>query len=152
MERHAARRTAAATPSAAIQIVRVAADFVDLLAWQEGVALVRAVVRAAPEVRGPGAEEVADQMLRAAESVPANVAEGYGRVSGRDCARFLRVAAASAAEAESHFRVAEATGRLAPQSAAELIALARRARALVVGLRKAVEARGAGQRRPPARA
>ena len=130
----------------------MAADFVDLLAWQAGVALVRAVVGTAPEVRGPGADEVADQMLRAAESVPANVAEGYGRVSGRDCARFLRMAAASAAEVESHLRVAEATGRLSPHTADEVIALARRARALVVGLRKAVEARGAGRRHPPVRA
>ena len=81
-----------AAPTAAMQIHRVAADFVDLLAWQEGVALVRDVVRVAPCVRGAGAEEVVDQLLRAAESVPANVAEGYGRGPGKDFARFLRVA------------------------------------------------------------
>jgi four helix bundle protein len=120
----------------------VAADFVDLVAWQEGVALVRDVVRTAPQVRGAGAEDVVDQLLRAAESVPANVAEGYGRGSGRDFARFLRVAAASAAEVESHVRVAEASGRLTSETAETLVARARRVRALVVGLRRSVKARG----------
>ncbi len=126
-----------------MQIPRVAADFVDLLAWQEGVALVREVVRLSPCVRGAGAEEVVDQLMRAAESVPANVAEGYGRGLGRDFARFLRVAAASAAEVESHVRVAEATGRLPAEVALTLVTRARRARALVVGLRRSVKRKGA---------
>ena len=132
-----------ATSSAATHIPRVAADFVDLLAWQEGVALVRDVVRTAPQVRGAGAEDVVDQMLRAAESVPANVAEGYGRGLGRDFGRFLRVAAASAAELESHVRVAEASGRLDAEVALGLVRRARRVRALVVGLRRSVRVRHA---------
>jgi four helix bundle protein len=121
----------------------VAADFIDLLAWQEGVALVREVVRLAPCVRGAGAEEVVDQLLRAAESVPANVAEGYGRGLGKDFARFLRVAAASAAEVESHVRVTEASGRLQAEAALGLVIRARRVRALVVGLRRSVKRQGA---------
>ncbi len=121
----------------------MAADFVDLLAWQEGVALVREVVRVSPCVRGAGAEEVVDQLLRAAESVPANVAEGYGRGPGKDFARFLRVAAASAAEVESHVRVAEASGRLRAEVALGLVTRARRVRALVVGLRRSVKRRSA---------
>ena len=119
----------------------MAADFIDLLAWQEGVALVREVVRLAPQVSGVGSEEVVDQMLRAAESVPANVAEGYGRGLGRDFASLLRVAAASAAEVESHVRVAEASGRLRAEAALELVRRARRVRALVVGLRRSVRVR-----------
>ncbi len=106
-------------------------------------ALVREVVRLSPCVRGAGAEEVVDQLMRAAESVPANVAEGYGRGLGRDFARFLRVAAASAAEVESHVRVAEATGRLPAEVALMLVTRARRARALVVGLRRSVKRKGA---------
>ena len=131
------------TGAAAAQIVRVAADFVDLIAWQEGVALVREVVRLAPQVRGPGERDLVDQILRAAESVPANIAEGYGRGLGRDLARFLRVAAASAAEVESHVRAAEASGRLRSDAASALVARARRARALACGLRESVNARRA---------
>ena len=132
-------RNDSAASTAATHIRGVAADFVDLLAWQEGVALVRDVVRTAPQVHGAGAEEVVDQMLRAAESVPANVAEGYGRGLGPDFARFLRVAAASAAELESHVRVAEASGRLGAEAALGLVSRARRVRALVVGLRRSVK-------------
>jgi len=121
----------------------VAADFVDLVAWQEAVALVREVVRLASQVRGAGAVNVVDQMLRAAESVPANIAEGYGRGLGRDFARFLRVAAAAAAELESHVLVAEASGRLAADYCRPLVARSRRVRALVVGLRKSVSRKGA---------
>jgi four helix bundle protein len=134
----------AAEISAAIQIARMAADFVDLVAWQEAVALVRDVVRVAPQVRGAGALDVVDQMIRAAASVPANIAEGYGRGLGRDFARFLRIAAASAAELESHILVAEASGRLDTDSCRPLVARCRRVRALVVGLRKYVKTRGAG--------
>ena len=143
MEWHPMQYRDAADGSAAIQIVRVAADFVDLVAWQEAVALVREVVRVAPQVRGADALDVVDQMIRAAESVPANIAEGYGRGLGRDFARFLRIAAASAAELESHILVAEASGRLGTDSCRPLVARSRRVRALVVGLRKYVKTRGA---------
>ena len=142
-EWHALQYRDAAERSAAIQIDLVAADFVDLVAWQEAVALVREVVRLTSQVRGAGAVNVADQMLRAAESIPANIAEGYGRGLGRDFARFLRVAAASAAELESHVLVAAASGRLGADSCRPLVARSRRVRALVVGLRKSVNRRGA---------
>ena len=116
-------------------------DFVDLIAWQEAVALAGAVARLARKLRGPGALAVADQMRRADESVPANIAEGYGRYTGRDFARFLRVAAASAAELESHLRVAVVTERLEAPVVDPVVARCRRVRALIRGLRKAVEAR-----------
>jgi len=121
----------------------MAADCVDLLAWQEGVELVREVVRVSPRVRGTGAGEVVDRLMRAAESVPASIAEGCARGLGRDFARFLRIAAASAAEVESHVRVAEAAGRLDAEVALGLVRRARRVRALVVGLRRSVKRKGA---------
>ncbi len=106
-------------------------------------ALVRAIVYLAPQVRGPGASETVDQVLSAAESVAANIAEGYGRGPGRDLARFLRMAAASAAETESHLRVAEVCGRLPAGDVAPVVAQCREVRALVNGLRKAVKAKSA---------
>jgi len=139
----AARRIDAVPSTAAAQIHRVAADFVDLLAWQRAVGLVRAIVGLAPVMRGPGAADAVDQLMRAAESTAANVAEGYGRGRGRDGARFLRIAAASAAEAESHLRVAVACGRLPREAGEDAIARSREVRALVNGLRKALVTKGA---------
>jgi len=46
------------------------------------------------------------QMRRSSLSVPANIAEGCGRGSGTDLARFLQVAAGSASELEYHILLA----------------------------------------------
>ncbi len=49
-------------------------------------------------------KSIADQLIRSASSVPANLAEGHGR-SGRDRQHFWRIAYASAKEADSHLRL-----------------------------------------------
>ena len=116
-------------------------DFTDLIAWREAAALAGEVASLARGIRGAGAWGAADQMVRAAESIPANIAEGYGRGLGRDYARFLRVAGASAAELESHLRVAVVTGRMAVARLDPAIARTRRVRALIRGLAQSVAGR-----------
>jgi four helix bundle protein len=54
-------------------------------------------------------KSIADQVIRSASSVPANLAEGHGR-SGRDRVHFWRIAYASAKEVDSHLRLLERTG------------------------------------------
>jgi four helix bundle protein len=49
-------------------------------------------------------KSIADQVIRSASSVPANLAEGQGR-SGRDRLHFWRIAYASAREVDSHMRL-----------------------------------------------
>ena len=49
-------------------------------------------------------KSIADQVIRSASSVPANLAEGHGR-SGRDRQHFWRIAYASAKEVDSHLRL-----------------------------------------------
>ena len=49
-------------------------------------------------------KSIADQVIRSASSVPANLAEGQGR-SGRDRQHFWRIAYASAKEVDSHLRL-----------------------------------------------
>jgi len=48
-------------------------------------------------------KSIADQVIRSANSVPANLAEGHGR-SGRDRMHHWRIAYASAKEVDSHLR------------------------------------------------
>jgi four helix bundle protein len=119
----------------------MAGDFTDLIAWQKAVDLAAAAGQVAERLRGPGSVTAADQLRRAGESVPANIAEGYGRGLGADFARFLRVAAGSAAEAESHLRVAVRAGRVAAAEADSAIDLAREVRALIRGLGRHVASR-----------
>ena len=53
--------------------------------------------------------ELAQQIVRAASSMAANLAEGNGR-NGKDRVRFFRIAAGSAEETRAHLRVALAWG------------------------------------------
>jgi four helix bundle protein len=54
-------------------------------------------------------KSIADQVIRSASSVPANLAEGHGR-SGRDRLHFWRIAYASAKEVDSHLRLLARAG------------------------------------------
>ena len=54
-------------------------------------------------------KSIADQVIRSASSVPANLAEGHGR-SGRDRVHFWRIAYPSAKEVDSHLRLLERAG------------------------------------------
>jgi four helix bundle protein len=56
------------------------------------------------------------QIRRAASSIPANIAEGYGRASRKEYVQFLHVAQGSLKELETHF---------APQRASTLLLGAR---------------------------
>jgi four helix bundle protein len=84
----------------------------DLIVWREAALLVASVTEAVKYLTGPSAHSVADQMVRAAESIAANIAEGYGRGVTKDGARFFRTARSSKDELEGHLRVAELSGRL----------------------------------------
>ncbi len=52
---------------------------------------------------------IGDQVIRSASSVPANLAEGHGRL-GRGRLQYWRIAYASAKEVDSHLRLLAATG------------------------------------------
>jgi four helix bundle protein len=56
-------------------------------------------------------KSIADQVIRSASSVPANLAEGHGR-SGRDRFHHWRIAYASAKEVDSHMRLLAQAGAI----------------------------------------
>lgn len=51
-----------------------------------------------------------DQLFRSITSIPSNIAEGYGRNSSGDYARFLRIALGSTFEAESQLIILSKVG------------------------------------------
>jgi len=81
-------------------------DFKQLKVWQKAHALALDVHRITSRIRGRDSIGVRSQMLRAAMSVPANIVEGTGHGSRREFIRFIRIAAASASELESHLIMA----------------------------------------------
>ncbi len=64
---------------------------------------------------------IAEQVIRSASSVPANLAEGQGRC-GRDRAQYWRIAYGSAKEVDSHLRLLAAAGALDPSATAVALA------------------------------
>ncbi len=75
-------------------------DFRELKVWQKAHAATLTVYRVTEAF--PGAERygLTSQMRRAAASISANIAEGCGRGSDADFARFLHIALGSASELE----------------------------------------------------
>ncbi len=78
------------------------------------------------------------QIVRAAASVPANIAEGAMRSSSRDFARFLSISIGSAAELHTLLLIAADSGLLPVEIANAAATEAREIRLMLVGLRARV--------------
>ncbi|MCE5237071.1 four helix bundle protein [bacterium] len=61
------------------------------------------------------------QMRSAALSVPANIAEGQGRMGGTEFIRFLRISLGSLAELETYFDIARALAYVSADESDELL-------------------------------
>ncbi len=75
-------------------------DFHNLKVWAKGHEPVLAVYRTTASFPADELYGLRSQMRRCAVSIPANIAEGCGRGSNADLARFLLIAMGSASELE----------------------------------------------------
>jgi four helix bundle protein len=111
-------------------------SFVDIDAWQKArelTGLVYAATRANAFSKDFG---LRDQARRAAVSIMANIAEGYGRSGSGEFLQFLAVAKGSACEVISHVYVALDQGYINRQEFERLNELAERTLYLLGGLMK----------------
>jgi len=74
-------------------------------------------------------KSLADQLIRSASSVPANLAEGHGRF-GRDRIHHWRIAFASAKEVDCHLRLLSQSGAINQRRAQATIQLFDEVRAM----------------------
>ena len=84
----------------------------DLKIWQKSMDLTVESYRASASFPSDEKFGLISQIRRAATSVPANIAEGFGRWNSREFSRFLAIASGSLRELETHLQIAQRLGYL----------------------------------------
>jgi four helix bundle protein len=114
----------------------------DLVVWQRGMELAAEcyeLTRQFPKTEMYG---MVSQIRRSAASVPANIAEGYGRGSRRQYLQFLQIAQGSLYELETHLLLAKKVKLTSSESAAsslgKCVEVSKLLRGLIVALRDRV--------------
>jgi four helix bundle protein len=83
-----------------------ARNYRDLIVWQEGIDLAKAVYKLTQRLPRLEIHALSDQIRRAAVSVPSNIAEGQARKAPGDFSRFLHIALGSLAEVDTQLVLA----------------------------------------------
>jgi four helix bundle protein len=103
------RRDAPVAPKSEVQ------DFTDLVVWQAARALRRNIYLVCRGFPKQETFELGSQMRRAAVSVTANIAEGYGRFSYQENMKFCRQSRGSVYEIRDHLTTALDAGYITPE-------------------------------------
>ena len=106
----------------------------DLTVWKLSSELRDKIVRLSAQPRWADDRRFRDQTREAVAAVPANIAEGFGRYSHADFARFLTIARGSLAETLTHLDDAKARGYVESTEADMLRELADRTQRSLVSL------------------
>jgi four helix bundle protein len=101
--------------------------------------LVEAVYRISREFPKTEEYRLTSQLLRAAVSIPANIAEGNARSSRKDYARFVSIARGSLAETETLLMLARRIGLGRPEDVDSVLSAADRVGRMLNGLHRSLE-------------
>lgn len=116
-------------------------DFAKLRVWHLARELSLAVVEVVPLSAGRLVPGRRSQAIRAAMSVPANIAEGCGRGTRDEFLAYLEIAMGSLNELETHLQLAGATGVIADAQYSPLRKQLVLVRRMLLSLRKALQQR-----------
>ena len=116
-------------------------DFSKLRVWHLAQAVALEVIEAFPVRTSGRVPGLRHQAIRAASSVPANIAEGCGRSTRSEFLHFIEVALASTNELEAHLRLAVDARILATNRHARLYSDVVVIRRMLVSLMRAVQRR-----------
>ncbi len=81
-------------------------SFKELKVWQKSFALVKKIYKLSKQLPSEEKYSLADQMKRAAESIPSNIAEDSKRSTRKDYVQFFRIANGSTAELKTQLLLA----------------------------------------------
>jgi len=85
-------------------------NYRDLKVWQMAMTLTEAIYRATESFPSRETYALANQLQRAAVSIPSNIAEGHARSSTKDYLPFVSISQGSLAEAETQLELAHRLG------------------------------------------
>ena len=92
-----------------------ARNYRELIVWQEGIKLAKAVYKLTEKFPRQETYALADQIRRAVVSVPSNIAEGQARKAPGDFRRFLHISLGSLAEVDTQLILAQEFGYLSKE-------------------------------------
>jgi four helix bundle protein len=116
-------------------------DFRKLIVWQKSHLLSLDAHRALQSARASGAASVRAQLQRAVASIPANIAEGCGKRSESEFARYLDIALGSAKESENHLQFVHDMGWIERETFAALDSQLTEVRRMLFSLGRVVRSR-----------
>lgn len=116
-------------------------DYRDLEVWKAGMALAKTAYRETAEFPKEELYGLVSQMRRASVSVPANIAEGFGRETTGSFIQFLRVAQGSLKELETLAVLSNELGFLREDASASFSAKCERLGKMLRGLIRSLERR-----------
>jgi len=82
-------------------------DFREIRVWEKAHALTLEIYKATSKFPKEETYGLTSQLRRASSSIPANIAEGFGRGGNAEQARFLQIGMGSACELEYHILLAK---------------------------------------------
>ncbi len=119
----------------------------ELEVWQRAMDLVVSVYRLSGELPAQEKYGLISQLQRAAVSIPANIAEGYGRSHRGDYLHHLSMARGSLAELETHMTLVVRLGFMAREGMLETWSLAQDVGQMLTRLIQSLEGKS-GMRNP----
>ena len=113
-------------------------SFQQLEVWRLAHALALNVQRLSRSIPRAGNGGLISQLRRAAQSIPANIAEGSGKTSQREFANYLQIAVGSCSELEYHLLFCADAELVQRPECEERSAEAVRVRRMLIGLLKRI--------------
>ncbi len=114
-------------------------DFKDLKIWQKGMDVAEKCYFLTKFFHKDELYGMVQQIRRSAASIPANIAEGYGRRSTAEYIRFLNIAQGSINELETHIILSQRVGLSNQTDIVLIISLLREESRMIIALIKKLE-------------
>lgn len=117
----------------------------DLLVWQKSMGAVVKVYELTQQFPTHEKFGLANQLQRAAVSVPANIAEGHGRKSTAVFVNHIGIAYGSLMEMETHIQIAERLGYITQSTSTSLLSDLDELGRMLTGLKNSLAKRKADE-------